>query len=99
MSTTKSIPEGLKPQECERGRCTKPPIAYIPEKKIINSHDCTLKIKVSKNSISPSPSSIKELQSNSSVICKWSLKPSTNSNLTWLTMMPVRKEKRQKKSC
>jgi hypothetical protein len=43
----KSIPEGLKPQECERGGRIKPPIAYIPEKEIIESQDRTLKIKVS----------------------------------------------------
>ena len=43
----KSIPEGLKPQECERGDRIKPPIAYIPEKEIIESQDRTLKIKVS----------------------------------------------------
>ena len=47
MSTMKSIPEGLKPQECERGGRIKPPIAYIPEKEIIESQDRTLKIKVS----------------------------------------------------
>jgi hypothetical protein len=43
----KSIPEGLKPQECERGGCIKPPIAYIPEKEIVKSQVRTLKIKVS----------------------------------------------------
>ncbi len=31
MSTSKSNPEGLKPQECERSsRRSKPPISYIP---------------------------------------------------------------------
>jgi hypothetical protein len=49
MSTMKSIPEGLKHQKCERGGRIKPPIAYIPEKEIIESQDCTLKIKVSDN--------------------------------------------------
>ena len=47
MSTTKSIPEGLKPHECERGSHIKPSITYIPEKEIVKSQDCTLKIKVS----------------------------------------------------
>jgi len=47
MSTTKSIPEGLKPQECERGGHIKPPIAYIPEKDIAEGQDRTVKIKVS----------------------------------------------------
>ena len=37
MSTAKSIPEGLKPQECERDRCIKLPIVYIPEKDIVDS--------------------------------------------------------------
>jgi hypothetical protein len=45
----KSIPEGLKPQECQRGSHIKPPIACIPEKKIVKSQDCTLKNKVSDN--------------------------------------------------
>ena len=46
MSTATSIPEGLKPQECERGGCIKPPIAYIPEKDIVEGQDHTLKFKV-----------------------------------------------------
>jgi hypothetical protein len=47
MSTIKSTPEGLKPQECEREGFMKPPIAYIPEKDIIDRQDCTLQIMVS----------------------------------------------------
>jgi hypothetical protein len=47
MSPMKSIPEGLKPQDCERGGRIKQPIAYIPEKEIFKSQDRTLKIKVS----------------------------------------------------
>ena len=50
MSTAKSIPEVLKPQECERsfGR-SKPPVSYIPEKDAVQdtTHDCTMKVKVS----------------------------------------------------
>ncbi len=49
-SSTKSTPEGLKPQECERSSgWSKPPISYIPEKDTIQdtTHDLTLKIKVS----------------------------------------------------
>jgi len=47
MSSMKSISEGLKPQECERGDRIKPPNAYIPEKEIVRCQDHTLKIKVS----------------------------------------------------
>ena len=47
MTITKSIPEGLKHQECEKGNHIKSPIAYIPEKEIVKSQDHTLKIKVS----------------------------------------------------
>ncbi len=51
MLTTKSIPEGLKPQECERssGR-SKPPVSYIPEKDAAQdaTHDRTMKVRVSK---------------------------------------------------
>ncbi len=33
MSLTKSVPEGLNPQECERTKLCKPlPVPYIPEK-------------------------------------------------------------------
>ena len=47
MSTAKFIPKGLKPQACGRGRHMKPPIAYIPERDIVDSPYHTLKIKVS----------------------------------------------------
>ena len=50
MLTSKSIPEGLKPQECERstGR-SKPPISYIPERDAAQdaTHDRTMKVRVS----------------------------------------------------
>ena len=50
MLTAKSIPEGLKPQECERssGR-SKPPVSYIPEKDAAQdaTHDRTMKVRVS----------------------------------------------------
>ena len=47
MSTTTSIPEGLKPHECEGGSHIKPLISYIPEQEIVESQDHNLKIKVS----------------------------------------------------
>jgi hypothetical protein len=50
MSTSKSIPEGLNPQECERSSGqSEPPVSYIPEKDAVQdtTHDCTMKVKVS----------------------------------------------------
>ena len=47
MISSKAVPVGLKPQECERSPgWNKPPILYIPEKDTIEdtSSDCTLKI-------------------------------------------------------
>jgi hypothetical protein len=49
MSTAKFIPEGLKPQECERDGRIKLPIAYIPEKDTVEGQGRTLKIKVSED--------------------------------------------------
>ena len=63
----------------------------------------TLKVKTTPSRSRPamthtslSLSSTKELQSNSSAMCKWCLKPSTNANLTRPTMKPARR--RQKES-
>jgi hypothetical protein len=46
MSTSKSIPKGLKPQECERSDGQiKPPIPYIQAAQ--SSNDTIMKVKVS----------------------------------------------------
>ena len=46
MSTSKSIPIGLKPQECKRSAgWIKPPIPYIPAAQ--SSNDTIMKVKVS----------------------------------------------------
>ena len=48
--------------------------------------------------ISPSTSSTKELQSNSSVMYKWCLKPSTNAYLTRLTTVSGKEDVETEKS-